>query len=346
MTNNSFMDVLRQRPHPLFSSQPTLGSNKTEIDMDILRSFDHGIHAIDSGYGAPLIDAIHLIVENGRAALVDTAHNAAVPRVLESLNHLGIGKEDVDYVILTHVHLDHAGAAGTLMQEFPRARCVVHPRGARHMIDPSKLEAATRDVYGAEKADALYGKLVPVPAARVIEATHDLVITLNGRPLRFLDTPGHARHHVAIHDLSSGGVFTGDTFGISYRHLDGPDGRQFVFPTTTPSQFDPEAAHGTVDMIAALKPAAVYPTHYSRCTDVDRFAADLHRMLDAFTSIARDCRDLPARADGIRARCAEFFVNEAAEAGWGLQGEALTRFLGMDLDLNAQGLDDWLNRVG
>ena len=204
--------------------------------MDPLRSYPHGIHAIDSGYAGPLIDAIHLIVEGGRVALVDTAHNAAVPRVLAALAQLGLAPDAVDYVILTHVHLDHAGAAGTLMEMFPRARCVVHPRGSRHMIDPSKLEGATREVYGADKAAALYGRLIPIAAARVIEATHDLVIDLNGRRLRILDTPGHARHHIAIHDSRSGHVFTGDTFGISYRQLDAADGRQFVFPTTTPSQ--------------------------------------------------------------------------------------------------------------
>ena len=297
--------------------------------MDPLRSYPHGIHAIDSGYAGPLIDAIHLIVEGGRVALVDTAHNAAVPRVLAALAQLGLAPDAVDYVILTHVHLDHAGAAGTLMEMFPRARCVVHPRGSRHMIDPSKLEGATREVYGADKAAALYGRLIPIAAARVIEATHDLVIELNGRRLRILDTPGHARHHIAI----------------SYRQLDAADGRQFVFPTTTPSQFDPAAAHRTIDMIAALQPAALYFTHYSQVTDVPRFAADMHRMLDELTRIALEARDEADRAALIERRTSEMFVAEAARAGWGLQGRALTDFLAMDLALNAQGLDHWLTQA-
>ena len=312
--------------------------------MEILRSYPHGIHAIDSGYAAPLIDAIHLIVEDGRVAVVDSAHNAALPRVLAALAQLGLSAAAVDYVILTHVHLDHAGGAGSLMAACSQARCVVHPRGSRHMIDPSKLEAATREVYGAAQAEALYGRLVPIPAARVIEATHDLVIDLNGRRLTILDTPGHARHHIAIHDSRSGHVFTGDTFGISYRQLDAADGRQFVFPTTTPSQFDPAAAHRTIDLIAELTPGALYLTHYSQVSDVARFAADLHRMLDESTEIALAARTAVDRATLIRARLAEWFVAEAARAGWGLQGQALTEFLTMDLDLNAQGLDLWLTQ--
>ena len=231
------------------------------------------------------------------------------------------------------------------MEMFPRARCVVHPRGSRHMIDPSKLEGATREVYGADKAAALYGRLIPIAAARVIEATHDLVIELNGRRLRILDTPGHARHHIAIHDSRSGHVFTGDTVGISYRQLDAADGRQFVFPTTTPSQFDPAAAHRTIDMIAALQPAALYFTHYSQVTDVPRFAADMHRMLDELTRIALEARDEADRAALIERRTSEMFVAEAARAGWGLQGRALTDFLAMDLALNAQGLDHWLTQA-
>ena len=203
--------------------------------------YPHGISAVDSGYVRPQLDAIHLVVEQGRAAVVDTGTNDSVPFVLAALADKGIAPDAIDFVILTHVHLDHAGGAGLLMAQAPNAKLVVHPRGARHMIDPSKLMAATRDVYGVEAATKMYGEIVPVPAERVIEATDGSAVSLAGRIFTFHDTPGHARHHNCIHDGATGHLFTGDMFGLSYRELD-RDGRQFVFPATTPTQFDPEAS--------------------------------------------------------------------------------------------------------
>lgn len=308
---------------------------------DVLSDYGNGLYAIDAEYNAPRIAAIHLIVENGRIALVDTAHNAAVPRVLEQMRKLALFPEAVDYVILTHVHLDHAGAAGAFMAEFPNAKLVVHPRGARHMVDPSKLEAAVHEVYGKDEAIRMYGALIPTPAERVIEATDGLALNLAGRELRVLDTPGHARHHVAIHDSKTGHVFTGDTFGLSYRHLDA-NGRHFVIPTSSPSQFDADALHDTVTRIADLKPEALYLTHYSQVTDVPRLAADMHRLIDAYTAIALHHRRAGAdRHIRVRRGLQELYLKEASEQGWGLQGEALLKLLDLDTELNAQGLCLW-----
>ncbi|HEY6896061.1 MAG TPA: MBL fold metallo-hydrolase [Rhodocyclaceae bacterium] len=310
--------------------------------MNILTRYDHGIYAIDAHYGAPLIAAVHLIVENGRVALVDTGHNPAVPQVLAQMAGLGLHREQVDYIILTHVHLDHAGAAGTLMQHFPNAQLVVHPRGARHMIDPSKLAAATREVYGEEKTLELYGELVPVAAERVIEAGHEKAVSLAGRQLQLFDAPGHAKHHITIRDERTGHFFTGDTFGLSYRHLDA-NGRAFVFPTTTPSQFDPAALHATVDLIAGYQPEALYFTHYSQARDVPRLAGDMHRLLDELVAIAQREKDSgPERQTRICAGILDLVEREAAEQGWALQGKAAREHMTMDAVLNAQGLDIWL----
>lgn len=312
------------------------------MQIETLTRYNNGIYAIDSGYCGPVIDAVHLIVEQGRVALVDTAHNDAVPVVLAQMEKLGLSREAVDYVILTHVHLDHAGAAGAFMREFPNAKLVVHPRGARHMIDPSKLEAATWEVYGKDEAIRMYGALIPTPADRVIEAHDNLQLQLAGRTLTILDAPGHAKHHVAIHDGGTGHVFTGDTFGISYRHLDA-GGRQFIFPTSTPTQFDPEAMHRTVDRIAALKPGALYLTHYSQVTDVPRLTADMHRLIDAYTALARQHKDAGSeRHARIKAGLQQLYLNEADENGWALQGDELLRFVEMDTELNAQGLAIWV----
>ena len=305
--------------------------------------YEYGISAVDSGFGRPLLDAVHLIVEGGRAAVVDTATNACVPRVLDALRHKGLAPEDVDYVILTHVHLDHAGGAGLLMQHLPNARLAVHPRGARHMADPSRLWAGTVAVYGEAAARRMYGELVAVDPARIIETPHESVLRLGGRELVFLDTPGHARHHVCILDGKSGHIFAGDTFGLSYRELD-RDGRQFVFPTVTPVQFDPPALHRSVDLLLSHHPDAIYVTHFSQVRDVPRLAADLHRLIDAHAELGlRERNAGAARHERLVRGVQRILLDEAQRQGWRLSGEPLLELLRLDIELNAQGIASWLD---
>ena len=314
--------------------------------MSHVTDYDFGISAIDSGYQRPRLDAIHLIVEGGRAAVVDTGVNSSVPRVLETLREKGLDPAQVDYVILTHVHLDHAGGAGLLMSKLPNAMLTVHPRGARHMIDPARLMASTRAVYGEVAANRTYGEIVPVPRERVIETPHGSTIKLNGRELTFFDTPGHARHHVCVLDAGSGHLFAGDTFGLSYRELD-CDGRQFIFPTSSPSQFDPAAEHRSLDLICGLHPRAIYVTHYSRVHDISRLADDMHRLVDAHEQLARRERAAgSARHARLMAGVTEIVLGEAQRYGWRLaRDEVLAVFAG-DIELNAQGLANWLDTLG
>src|SRR5580700_2029428 len=185
--------------------------------MATIIDYGNGISAIDSEFQSPNLDAIHLLVEDGNAAIIDTAANSSVPLILDALDAKGLDRADVEYVILTHIHLDHAGGAGRLMQQLPNAILTVHPRGAKHLADPSQVIAGTIAVYGEETKRRIYGDIVPVPASRMVETGEGASLSLNGRELRFLDTPGHARHHVTIHDAQSYSVFAGDTFGVSYR---------------------------------------------------------------------------------------------------------------------------------
>ena len=310
--------------------------------------YSHGISAVDSGYVRPQLDAIHLIVERGRAAVVDTGTNDSVPFVLAALAEKGISPEAIDFVILTHVHLDHAGGAGLLMASAPNAKLVVHPRGARHMIDPSKLMAATRDVYGVDAATKMYGDIVPVPADRVIEATDGSTVSLAGRIFTFYDTPGHARHHNCIHDGATGHLFTGDMFGLSYRELD-RDGKQFIFPATTPTQFDPDAFHASIERMTALKPEALYLTHYGKVVDVPRLATDLLRLVDAHAEVGRRCAeigDAQTRGAALKAGVHAIAVAEAQRQNWGVAIDRIDDVLDMDIRLNADGLESWIAAGG
>lgn len=305
--------------------------------------FGEGIFAVDTVYDRPQQTAAHVVVHRGRAAIVDTGTARAAPRVLAALGSLGIGPEAVDYVVLTHVHLDHAGGAGTLMAKLPNAKLTVHPRGARHIADPSRLVAATAAIYGEGQLRRVYGEVLPVEPGRIIETPEGAAVSLAGRELRFFDAPGHARHHVIVRDGRTGHLFAGDCFGLSYRELD-VDGRQSVFPTTSPSQFDPEALAGTLDRILALAPAAVYVAHFGQVREVARLAADLKRLVAAHVALARAHRQAGAERfrllkEGVRA----LVLAERVRQGWPLSAGKTLELFDLDIELNAQGLAVWLD---
>jgi glyoxylase-like metal-dependent hydrolase (beta-lactamase superfamily II) len=241
------------------------------------------------------------------------------------------------------VHLDHAGGAGELISHLPNATLVVHPRGARHMIDPSQLWAGASAVYGEAVMEQTYGRLRPIPPERVIEAPDGHVVDLAGRPLRCIDTPGHARHHLTVYDARANVCFTGDVFGLSYREFDTAKG-PFILPTTSPVQFDPEALHASIDRLLALKPVAMYLTHFNRVEDVQKLGADLHLQIDAMVALARAADGKPDRHAALMDTLTELYASRAQAHGWTQGRDALHQLLAMDIELNAQGLEVWLDR--
>jgi glyoxylase-like metal-dependent hydrolase (beta-lactamase superfamily II) len=305
--------------------------------------YGDGISAIDTGFFRPNFDASYLIIENGRAAFVDVGTNHSIARLLDALAEKKISVEAVDYVILTHVHLDHAGGAGLLMQKVPNARAVIHPRGARHMIDPSQLVAGATAVYGAEEIERSYGTLVPIDPSRVDTANDKYIVDLAGRKLLCIDTPGHARHHMTIYDEKSGGFFTGDTFGLSYREFDTKQGA-FILPTSTPVQFEPEALHASIDRMLSFKPKQMFLTHFGRVAEVTKLAADLHVQIDAMANIARAHANDTDRHPKIMRDLAQLYVARAKSHGCAFDDIKIRELLSMDIELNAQGLEVWVDR--
>jgi glyoxylase-like metal-dependent hydrolase (beta-lactamase superfamily II) len=303
-----------------------------------------GLWAIDTGFKRPLFDASHLIVEGGRAAFVDVATSHCVPRLLAALEDRGLTPGDVDYVILTHVHLDHAGGAGALLRQLPTAKLVVHPRGARHMVDPSKLLAGSSAVFGEAEVRRDYGDVVPVDPERVVEAGEGFRLDVGGRSLVFLDTPGHARHHVCIWDERSWSFFTGDTFGLAYPEM-ASDRGAFIIPTTTPVQFDPEALEASIRRMLERKPRAMLLTHYSRVTDVERLADLLLEQVSALVEMGRAADGRADRAEHLRTAVGEYLLGRAVGHGCSHSREELRAFLAHDVELNAQGLEVWLDKA-
>jgi glyoxylase-like metal-dependent hydrolase (beta-lactamase superfamily II) len=310
-----------------------------------ITDFEGGVSAIDTHYVRPQMDASHLVVEGGRALFVDTGTSHAVPHLLAALEARSIAPEDVDWVLLTHIHLDHAGGAGALLEHLPNARAVVHPRGASHPVDPSRRIAATREVYGDALYERLYGEIRPIPAERLVLAEDGGECRLATRPLRFLHTPGHALHHVAFHDPEASALYTGDTFGISYRDHD-VDGRAFILPTTTPTQFDPAQLHASIDRVAGCGPERVFLTHYSEVRDVARLAGDLHRAVDAFVDIVRRRARDPDPTEAIVAELIDWTWARLDAHGYPGDDAARRAILADDLRLNADGLLAYARRAG
>ncbi len=305
-----------------------------------LTKFADGITAVDTEYVRPQMDAAHVVVEGPLAAIVDTGPNTAVPLILAALAELGVGRDAVEYLFLTHVHLDHAGGAGALMRELPRATAVVHPRGAPHMIDPSKLIAGTRAVYGDELYARLYGEILPIPRERIVIAQDGQRFDLGSRTFECVHTPGHALHHQAIVDHGAVSIFTGDTFGISYREFDTAKG-PWIMPTTTPTQFDPGQLKASIVRLMQFRPRRVYLTHYSEVGQCARLANDMYEAIDAFVRIARTGGlDLARTKFELRT----WAHNSLRDHGCKLSYDAIDAILDKDYELNAAGLAAWLKR--
>ena len=310
----------------------------------MLEAVGPGVWAVDTGFQRPRFDAAYLISDSGRAAFVDTGPNAAVPRLRRALAEAGLQPVDVQWVILTHIHLDHAGGAGALLSVLPNAKLVVHPRGARHMADPSRLLAGVQAVYGEEVAARDYGELVPVPPERIVHAVHEMTLQVGRRRLSIADTPGHAQHHVCVWDEATQGWFSGDALGVSYPEFDF-GAKRFGVPSTTPSQFDPEALCRSVEQLMARRPQKAYLTHFGAVHDVAAQAAQVVAQTRAMAAVAQEAALQPDTACWLRGRLRSLYGERIALTGGADVVEACLALLEGDIELNAQGLEVWLGKL-
>lgn len=307
------------------------------------QALDFGITLIDTALERAGMAGCYVVQEGDRAVVIETGTAHTVPRILAALHKLGVPRENVDFVMPTHVHLDHAGGAGALMRELPHAQLVMHPRGARHMIDPSQLIAGATTVYGADELERMYGEIVPVPEARVLIAEDEFTLDWQGRRFRFIDSPGHAKHHYCVWDSSSQGWFTGDTFGLSYRELD-LDGQPFLIATTTPVQFDPDAWNLTLDRLLAAKPQRMFLTHYGMVNQVEKLANDLRGDLQTYRDIANRLAASEDRHANIKQALADHTMQRLQKHNPQLGKASMLAVLAFDLELNTQGLEVWLDK--
>ncbi len=304
-----------------------------------------GIYCIETGLYRHGLAACYLVRANDRLAFIDTGTSKTVPGLLAVIAELGLTPDRVDYVIPTHVHLDHAGGAGTLMAACPNARLIVHPKGAPHLIDPTKLIAGATAVYGEAAFAKDFGTLTPVPEERVTLAEEGACFELAGRTLSFHDTPGHANHHGCLFDPQSRGFFTGDTFGIAYRELDTPRG-PWLFAPTTPVAFDPDAWLASLEKLMAFEPQAMYLTHYGRVDAPGELVHGLRQSIRdlAKLALAEEGQPDAARQARLKGAVTRHLVASARARGVDQDEGRIEELLAVDTELNAQGLEIWLRR--
>jgi len=312
------------------------------MPLPIFTDLGSGVYCLDALYLDPGLACCYLLDGGDEWALIETGTAHSVDNILATLAALEVPRERVRHVIPTHVHLDHAGGAGALMPHFPEAVLRIHPRGARHMIDPARLIASARAVYGDEAFAALYGEILPVDARRVEALQNKGVLSIGDRDLEVLHTPGHADHHLCLFDRRSRGWFSGDMFGVSYANQRFPNG-SFVMPATTPTQFDPATYQRSVHQLAEIEPRCFYLTHFGALPFARSQAESLHRQLDAYATLGQEG---PAGAGELEEAILGIAEAELCQLTDPETARTAAARLTMDAHLNAQGLAWWRKTLG
>jgi glyoxylase-like metal-dependent hydrolase (beta-lactamase superfamily II) len=304
------------------------------------RTGSDSVVTIDCKYIEPEYAAAYLIIERDRAAFVDNNTVFAVPLLMDALEARGLRPPQVDYAIVTHIHLDHAGGTSALLERCPNAIAVVHPRGARHLVDPSRLVASAAAFYGEETFRDRYGTITPAEADRVRAVEDGETLDLGKRTFTFLHTLGHARHHMCIHDSGANAVFTGDSFGLAFPVIQGGV-KPFLIASSAPTDFDPAEARKSVERILNTGAERAYLTHFGCVEPVDKAAEQLLRSIDSMERIMNEAAAANLTGDELTAFCEQAvrkaFADHAADCGVEVTA-AGRRILEHEVFLNSRGI--------
>jgi glyoxylase-like metal-dependent hydrolase (beta-lactamase superfamily II) len=304
------------------------------------RAGSDSIVTIDCNYIAPQYAAAYLIIQGDRAAFVDNNTVLAVPLLMDALDAHGLHPEQVDYAIVTHIHLDHAGGTSALLDRCPNAIAIVHPRAARHLVDPSRLVASAKAFYGEETFRERYGTIEPVEAQRVRAVEDGETLDFGERTFTFLHTLGHAKHHMCIHDSGANAVFTGDSFGLAFPMMQGGT-KPFLVGSSAPADFDPVEARKSITRIVTTGAERAYVTHFGEVEPVGEAAEQVLRSIDSMETIMNEAAAANLTGDELIAFCEErvrrAFADHATDccveltdAGW--------QILEHEVFLNSRGI--------
>ncbi|MCW7464734.1 MBL fold metallo-hydrolase [Leptospira levettii] len=283
------------------------------------------------------VASAYLIEEEGHGIVVETNTTHAIPKILSVMENQNVSPSNLDYIIVTHVHLDHAGGAWALLESCPNAVLLAHPKTAKHLIDPSLLIKSATAVYGKENFQKLYGEIKPIPKERVRVMEDGEFLDWNGHSFEFIYTKGHANHHFCIYDKKLNGVFTGDSFGISYPHLE--NGKSFIFPTTTPTDFDAKEAIHSIDLILGTGASVCYLTHFGVIQNLKQCAEDLKIGLHLCQNAILELKQVPKENRlSFMGKQVELMIKNLANRNAVILTEKDWSLLRLDVNLNAQGL--------
>ncbi|TWI58933.1 MBL fold metallo-hydrolase [Halalkalibacter nanhaiisediminis] len=311
--------------------------------MAAIKTISPRISLID-GYDLGMDDRTGTyVLHEEEYTLIESGPSPSVDHVLKGLESLKIDPADIKYLIVTHIHLDHAGGAGLLLTHCPNAKMIVHRRGARHLIDPSRLIAGAKAIYG-DQFDRLFDPILPIPEERII--IKDNLDTLQiGKEckLTFYDTPGHAAHHFSIYDPISNGIFTGDTIGVRYEPLtlDGYD--EFVLPSTSPNQFDPEAMLNSLNQIEALGVEKIYFSHFNTSTNPANVYAHIRKWLPLFMDVGTSIHQKEGTHEDLADQLFLLVLEELDRVGVD-RGHRVYEHIKVDISVSAMGIFDYLSK--
>jgi glyoxylase-like metal-dependent hydrolase (beta-lactamase superfamily II) len=272
-------DAIREPSRPHAHPRPPSDQGEAPATVAPARLAD-GVLELDTMLGGWSRVTAGYLLEGPRPVLVETGSQTSVPTLLAALESLGVGADDLAGVVVTHIHLDHAGGVGDVAAAFPNATVYVHEKGARHLADPSRLVASAALVYG-DLLDTLYGRLTPTPADR-LHVLEDLeAIDLGGgRTLTAVDSPGHAKHHLGLHDSSSGILFAGDAVGVRLPDVG------VLRPATPPPDFDLYQARASLQRFAERRPSGIALAHYGLLEDPGALLAEADEVLVHWAEVA------------------------------------------------------------
>jgi len=274
------------------------------------------------------------IILDEEITLIETGSAASHGALLDGLAALHLTPQDLQHIIVTHVHLDHAGGAGKLMALASNATLHVHPRGLRHMIDPSRLWQGAAQVYG-DRLVALFDSVQPTPAERIVAHPHGDTLSIGQRSLTFYDAPGHAKHHFVIHDSLSDALFAGDAVGVRYRSCFTGWDFEWVMPSSSPVDFDVNAVQQTMAMLADVPFTWVYHTHFGKSPRNEAIAETL-RCAQAFATLIEQVYQPEIAVEAVIAALQLWVRTDLRDRGYDT-GDDLS-ILDVDIVLDALGL--------
>ncbi|GEL08402.1 MBL fold metallo-hydrolase [Salisediminibacterium halotolerans] len=279
--------------------------------------------------------------DSDRFTIIETGPSLSVPYIESGLKQLGLHTDQLDALIVTHVHLDHAGGAGLFVKDKPHVNVGVHPKGLKHLDNPDKLVKGARAVYG-EEFDRLFEPVVPIDNSQLFEAADGNSISVgSNRKLTVIETPGHAAHHIALFDSLTLTMFTGDTLGIRYPELEEQDAPCFL-PSTSPNQFDPEQMKASLAKIKTYHPERIAFGHFGVTDHLQRVEEELTRWLKIYTSLGKNCYQNGMTLEKFTEELQETVMAELA--GYQVSGNT-KRMIALDIQISAMGVYDWIRKT-